>query len=102
MKRLFIAAIAVTVSTATFATSAVTTSGTSVTIVDEEKEKTPVKLEDLPAAVKKSLASSDYDGWKPVAAYWVKSDKTSFYEIELTKGEDKKTVNLTPEGTRII
>jgi len=102
MKRLFIAAIAVTVTTATFATSAVQTSGTFVTIVDDEREKTPVKLEDLPAAVKKTLSGPDYDGWKPVTAYWVKSEKTSFYEIELTKGEDKKTINLTPEGTRII
>jgi hypothetical protein len=102
MKRLFIAGIAVAVTTTTFASSAVTTSGTFVTIVKDEREKTPVKLEDLPAAVKKSLAGSDYDGWKPVTAYWVKSEKTSFYEIELTKGEEKKTVNLTPEGTRII
>jgi hypothetical protein len=102
MKRLFIAAIAVTVTTVTFASSALTTSGTAVTIVEDERDKTPVKLEELPAPVKKTLASSDYDGWKPVAAYWVKTEKTSFYEIELTKGEDKKTVNLTPEGTRII
>jgi hypothetical protein len=102
MKRLFIAAIAVTVTTFTFAQTTDTTSATAVAVVREENDKTPVKLEDLPAAVKKTLAGSDYDGWKPVTAYWVKSEKTSYYEIEVTKGDEKKTVNLTPEGTRII
>jgi hypothetical protein len=102
MKRLFIAAIAVTITTTTFASIAATTSGTSVTTVREEREKTPVKLEELPAPVQKSLQSPDFDGWKPVTAYWVKTEKSSFYEIELTRGEEKKTVNLTAEGARVL
>lgn len=103
MKRIIIAAIAVTATSVTFAQStAAATQGTSVTIVNEEREKTPVKLEDLPDAVKKALKGPEFDGWKPVTAYWVKSDKASYYEIEVAKGEDKKTVNLAADGTRAI
>lgn len=101
MKRLFIAAITVTLTTVTFASSATTTPGTSVTIVRVD-EKTPVKLEDLPEAVKKALKGPEFEGWMPVLAYWVKLEKSSFYEIELRKGDEKKIVNLTAEGTRVI
>ena len=104
MKRMIIAAIAVTATSVTFAqsTAAATSQGTSVTIVNEEREKTPVKLEDLPDAVKKALKGPEFDGWKPVTAYWVKTDKSSYYEIDVTKGEEKKTVNLAADGTRVI
>lgn len=104
MKRIIIAAIAVTATTVTFAqtTAATATPGTSVTIVGEEREKTPVKLEDLPDAVKKALKGPEFDGWKPVTAYWVKAEKSTYYEIEVTKGEEKKTVNLAADGTRVI
>lgn len=102
MKRLIVAAIAVGLSATTFASLVTPTSGTSVTAVREEREKTPVKLEDLPAPVKKALDSPDFEGWKPAAAYWVKTEKSSFYEIELSRGEEKKTVNLTAEGARVL
>ena len=55
MKKLIIAAIALT-----FAglTNEVTANTNSTFIVAEEDNRTPIKVEDLPEAVKKSLAST--------------------------------------------
>jgi hypothetical protein len=103
MKRLFIAAIALTASTVTFASAnslSVTPPDSTITATLTE-DKTPVKIDELPVAVKNAL-KTDFAGWNPVVAYWVKSEKSSFYEIELQKGDEKKIVNLTAEGARVM
>ena len=66
----------------------------------ENGERTPVSLDKLPEPVKKSLASADYAGWKPVAAYWVKNDKAGYYEIEATKGAEKTVIRLDEQGQK--
>lgn len=75
--------------------------GTFVAKIQED-EKTPVKMEDLPAAVRKSLQQAEYEGWIPYMAYWIREGKSSYYEIELAKDKDRKVVKLNDKGGRII
>ena len=71
----------------------------NVAIVQIQDEKKPVKVEELPDAVKAALAADDYKEWKAEKAFWVKpASGMEYYEIELKKGEEAKTVKLDKEG----
>lgn len=70
------------------------------TVVAQQDKRTPVKLEELPEAVKKTLASDTYTGWTAASAVWVDA-KISYYEIQLVKGEEKNVAKLSKEGTPI-
>lgn len=96
MNKVIIAAFALTFAGYTHAN----TPNPDTTIVannENEDKRTPVKLEELPDAVKKALAGDAYAGWTPSAAFWVEG-KVSYYEIELSKGDDKSIVKFDKEG----
>src|SRR5690606_15386954 len=61
-------------------------------------KRTEVKLEDLPEAVKTTLASDPYKEWTPTAAFHVKSDKNEYYEINVKKEEETGSIKLTADG----
>jgi len=63
--------------------------------VDQE-DKTKIKSEELPEAVKKSLEAQEYRGWLIDAAYHVKS--TDSYEVQLKNGAETKTVKFNKDG----
>ncbi|MCE7058465.1 hypothetical protein [Dyadobacter sp. CY343] len=66
------------------------------------QEKVAVRPEDLPEAVKSTLASDDYAEWKVSSAYIVKRDNNAqYYEINLKKGEESLTVNLDKYGRKV-
>lgn len=70
-----------------------------VAIVNFQDEKKPVKVEELPDAVKAALSGDDYKEWKPEEAFWVKpASGAEYYEIKLKKGEEAKTVKLDKDG----
>ena len=70
-----------------------------VTIVRLQDEKKPVKVEELPDAVKATLAGDDYKEWMAEKAFQVKpATGAEYYEIELKKGEETKTVKLDKDG----
>ncbi|WP_298740486.1 hypothetical protein [uncultured Chitinophaga sp.] len=70
-----------------------------VAIVNFQDEKTPVKVEELPDAVKAALAGDDYKEWKAEKAFMVKpASGAEYYEVELKKGEEAKTVKLDKDG----
>ena len=103
MKKIIIAAIAF--STVGYASAQATETKTSAEVAttvsaDDQEKRTPVKLEDLPAAVNKTLAGDSYAGWKPSSAVWI-DGKVPHYEIQLMRGEEKNTVKLSKEGQPI-
>ena len=110
MERIITAAIALAAATFSYAGSF--TDNTSLTAVFsapgtpigaiQEDEKTPVRMEDLPAAVRKSLQDAEHEGWTPYMAYWIREGKSSYYEVELAKDKDRKVVKLNDKGARII
>jgi hypothetical protein len=63
----------------------------------EIQTQTPVKLEELPEAVKKTLAEK-FEGWKPVLAFWVSGEK-EHYKIDLTKAEEKQVAKIKSDGS---
>lgn len=106
MKKVIIAAIALTFAGYSNAAPVNTPDTNTVvsttdTLVASADTRTPVKVEDLPEAVKKSLASSAFEGWSPVAAYWVEGTAVSYYEITVTKEAEKKYVKLDKEGNSV-
>jgi hypothetical protein len=63
---------------------------------EDQDDKTKIKSEELPEAVKKSLEAQEYRGWLIDAAYHVKS--TDSYEVELKNGAETKTVKFNKDG----
>ena len=104
MKKLIIAAIAITTSVFANAQAETTQAQPAKEITTDNNAKTDrvkIKLEELPAAVRKVLTDSAYQGWTAKTAYIVK-DAKPYYEVELanTTGE-LKTVKFNDDGTVI-
>ena len=62
----------------------------------DQEDKTKIKSEELPDAVKKSLEAQEYRGWLIDAAFHVKS--TDSYEVQLKNGAETKTVKFSKDG----
>ena len=61
--------------------------------------KTPVKLEELPDAVKATLQSDKYKEWVPTAAFLVTGqDKSEHYQIDVKKGEETASLRVGKDG----
>ena len=90
-------AIAVEAQTATTIATETAVS-TSKTLTSD---KTPIKLEELPEAVRKTLQADDYKGWAFSQANLVKSEKVEYFEIELKQAEKSVLVKLDKEGKKL-
>lgn len=107
MKKLIIAAIAIT--TTAFAnaqapaqTENTNAKATEVAVTDAANpDRVKIKLEELPAAVRKALTEDAFQGWTAKQAYIVKAEKP-YYEVELsnTKAE-LNVVKFKEDGTVI-
>jgi len=103
MKKAIFAAIAIACAGYTNAqsdTTAVASNNPNIATNIEDQEKTPLKVEELPDAVRKALASDTYAGWTPAEASLVKSQKP-YYEIIVVRGEEKMVVNLDSDGKKV-
>jgi hypothetical protein len=78
---------------------------TPVTIAaaaDSTAIKVPVKLEELPEAVKTTLKANAYKEWTPTTAFLItKSDKSTFYQVDVKKGTDVAYLQLSKDGSII-
>ncbi len=92
MKKTFLAAMFSGIITTAAITTAVFASQT-IEILSE----TPVKLEDLPEAVKKTLTEK-FEGWVPTAAFLV-TGESEYYKIEIAKGEEKQVAKISKDGS---
>ncbi|MBL0741307.1 hypothetical protein [Chryseolinea lacunae] len=63
----------------------------------QQTEKTKIKSEELPEAVKKSLEAQEYRGWMISTAY----KAGDVYEIELKNGAETKTVKFNKDGKKV-
>jgi len=97
MKKAIFAAIAIASFTGytNAQTETKTETAIATTTSPADDERTPIKLEDLPAAVKKAFA-----GWTATSAFSV-SGTNPHYEINLMKGEEKMVTRLDKEGNTI-
>jgi hypothetical protein len=101
MKKLIISAFALSLISfgSVQANTFTETPGTVITVT---QEKVAVKPEDLPEAVKTTLAGDAYAGWEVTGAFLVtKEDNAQHFEISLKKGEETSTVNLDKDGKKV-
>ncbi len=61
------------------------------------QEKKDIKAEELPEAVKKTLAGDSYKGWEISKASVAKD----VYEVELKKGSETKTAKFDKDGKEV-
>lgn len=103
MKKVLIAAIAFTFAGYTNAATVTTNAKTKkvVSVNENEDKRTPIKLEDLPEAVKKSLSSTAFEGWKADSAFHVETANIAYYEIVMIKGEEKTIIKLDKDGNTV-
>lgn len=67
-----------------------------------QDDRTPVKPEDLPDAVKTTLSGEAYAGWTVKEAFAVApSQGTPYFEVTLQKEEETQIVNLDADGQTV-
>lgn len=80
-------------------TQTTTSTTTTTTPAAGEENKTAVTVEELPAAVKTTLASPTLKVWTATEAYLVKgTDGKEYYAINLKKDTQTGSVKLDKEG----
>ncbi|HLT73644.1 MAG TPA: hypothetical protein VKZ68_01120 [Ohtaekwangia sp.] len=105
MKKLWIVLVAVAGSV-TFASaqeaaqdSAAIQSQTNMTDDQSSEQKAQINADELPDAIKQTLADQEYKGWIINAVYQDRKEET--YEVELKNGADTQTVKFNSEGQRL-
>ncbi len=100
MKKLIISAVALTlISFASVQAKPVLQTETELNI---NQDKVSVKPEDLPAAVKATISSEAFAGWKVVEAFLVTADdKTQYYDLSVKKGKEAARVKLDKDGRNV-
>jgi hypothetical protein len=69
---------------------------------DSTANKVPVKLEELPEAVKNTLKANAYKEWTATTAFLItKEDKSTFYQVDVKKGTDVAYLQLSKDGAII-
>ncbi len=95
MKRTILAAVVLAGSTLAVNADTLSTVKTGI-VISVVEEKVKINPEELPDAVKKTLATDEYKDWTVSAAYVYKESQT--YEVEVKKGEETKTFKFDKEG----
>ena len=102
MKKLILGAIAVVAFAATTEVKANSLTQPVTSTVQDSVTKTPVKLEELPDAVKATLQSDQVKEWTPSTAFLVKNSKgEEYYQIDVAKGEEKTFLRIAKDGKLI-
>ncbi|MFA6152027.1 MAG: hypothetical protein WC716_11945 [Chitinophagaceae bacterium] len=65
-----------------------------------QDNKSQIAAENLPEAVKKTLASEKYKDWT-VASAWLVKGKTEYYELQMKKGEETTSLKFDANGNVI-
>jgi hypothetical protein len=66
----------------------------------QNNERVQIKPEEMPAAVQKALADDKYKAWEVQTVYRVKTT-IEYYEVNLKKETDSKTVKFDANGKAI-
>lgn len=70
--------------------------------VQDSTAKTPVKIEELPDAVKATLSSDQYKDWTPTGAFKItEANKPAYYQVDVKKGEETTSLKIGADGSVI-
>lgn len=102
MKKFIIAAIALTTTVFANAQAETTVAKAQTEVANANNpDRVKIKLEELPAAVRKALTEDAFQGWTAKSAYVVKAEKP-YYEVELTNTKaELNVVKFNEDGTVI-
>ncbi|MEO6684389.1 MAG: hypothetical protein ABIN24_00430 [Dyadobacter sp.] len=100
MKKLIMSAVALTlISFASVQATPILEPNQAITVT---QEKVSVKPDDLPSAVKATINSDAFAGWKVTTAYLVTNDdKTQYYDLSVKKGSESARVKLDKNGKNV-
>lgn len=99
MKKVVLSVFSLGMAVSATAVKANTINANNSIVVTMNDEKTVIKAEELPEAVKKTLAGDAYKGFAAVEAFLIKTGEVSHYEVTLIKGEEKQVVKLNADGS---
>jgi len=68
---------------------------------EQEGDKTPIAVADLPASITKQLQGTDYTGWTASKAWTKEKDGKTWYAVEVTKGSETKTLKFDADGNLV-
>lgn len=104
MKKLIVSAMAFTlISFASVQASApLMNDGKTAVSVTVKEEKVPVKPENLPEGIKKTIKSDEFTGWTVKKAFLVTEENNKqYYELQVAKGSESARVKLDKEGNNV-
>jgi len=64
---------------------------------DQDKGQA-IATSELPANIQASLQGADYSGWTVANAFKNEKDGKTFYIVDLTKADEKKTIRFDADG----
>ncbi|MFP5080041.1 hypothetical protein [Pedobacter sp. JCM 36344] len=99
MKKIILSAAFLAIAGLTTAKATEINNPTAYVVRQDSTIKTPVAFKDLPDSVKATLASEPVKAWLPTAAFLVtNADKTSYYQVDVKKEEEIKSLKITADG----
>jgi len=69
-----------------------------ITVQQDSISRTPVKIEELPDAVKATLSSDRYKDLAPIGAFLVKDGKSEYYLVDVKQAEETTTLKIGKDG----
>jgi hypothetical protein len=66
--------------------------------VQDSVIKTPIKLEELPAAITDILKTDPYKAWTPTAAWSVKDGQKVYFQVDVKKEEETGSLKFDKDG----
>lgn len=98
MKKLILSAAFLTFAGLTAVQASEISNKVEIVTLQDSVIKTPIKLEELPDAVKVTLQSAPYKDWAAVAAFHVKDGQKEYFQIDVKKQEETASLKLNKEG----
>lgn len=101
MKKFILSAVAIVAlaGTTTLKASPISEQTSNDVTVQDSTQRTPVKLEELPEAVKTTLQTEPVKSWTPTAAWLVKeANGTEYYQINVKKEEKEGSIKVGKDG----
>jgi hypothetical protein len=100
MKKLFVAAI-VAFAGFTAVEAQASVNKMEIVSVQDSVVKTPIKVEELPEAIRTVLATDPYKDWTPTAAFTVKDGDKSYFQVDVKKEEETASLKFNADGTPV-
>ena len=99
MKKVILSAAFIAIAGLTAANAkSIENSPVTYTLSQDSTKSKVVKLEELPAAIKATLAADAYKDWTPASAALVKTKDGEYYAVTVKKGQDQGVLKIDLTG----